>query len=93
MQFFLLDLAVAFVALLGYRALSLVVRHKAAVMSLELRGTPHRGSGGTHIGIVPPLALRKAAPGDVAPAEVAAPKDAPCSDRCRSTLHRLINFW
>jgi hypothetical protein len=37
MQFFLIDLALALLALLGYRALSLAGRHMAAVVSLEER--------------------------------------------------------
>ncbi len=87
MQFFLLDLALPFIALLGYRALSLVAGGKPAAVPLDKRVPAHRRTAATHMGIVP-----QPAPAKTAPEELATPRDAPCSDRCRST-HRLINFW
>jgi hypothetical protein len=90
MQFFLIDLAVALLALLGYRALSLASQYRAAVVSLEDRVTPHRRTGGRHDKIAPPAKPALAKP---APREAVTGKRAPRNEQCRSTPHRLINFW
>ena len=90
MQFFLIDLALALLALLGYRALGLAARYRAAVVSLEDRVTPHRRIGRRHDEIAPPLNPARAKP---AAREAVTGKRAPRSDQCRSTRHRLINFW
>jgi hypothetical protein len=42
MQFFLLDLALAFVALLGYRAMAAVAQDPVPAVSLEGRPPPTR---------------------------------------------------
>jgi hypothetical protein len=44
MQFFLLDFALAFVALLGYRAMAAVARERSRAVSLEGSPLPQRGS-------------------------------------------------
>jgi hypothetical protein len=87
--FFFFDLALALVALLGYRALSLMV-HRVPLVSLKARVTPHRVRGGTPDNIAP---MRKPAPPQPLLQEVVTPKCTQRSDQCRSTRHRLINFW
>ncbi len=88
MQFFFFDLALALVALLGYRALNVMV-HRVPLVSLKPRVTPHRRSG-THGKIAAPR--KPAQPQPLLP-ELVTPKGALRSDRCGSTAHRLINFW
>jgi hypothetical protein len=43
MQFFLLDFALAFVALLGYRAVAAVAQDRVPAVSLEGRAHPQPG--------------------------------------------------
>jgi hypothetical protein len=85
MQFFLLDLALAFAALLGYRTLEALADRSAPVVvfgpprSLRLRAAPRL--------------KRKVAPGRDLP-----PEDWRVSrhgERCerRAPPHRLINLW
>ena len=88
MQFLLIDLALVFLALLGYRALSLAARYRAAVVILEHRAWAYPRIG-RHSEIAPP----KPASAKPARREAMTPKPVPCGDRCRATLHRLINFW
>jgi len=88
MQFFLIDLTLVLLALLGYRALSLAAPYGAAVVNLEHRLTPHPRIGSRRAEIAP----REPASAKPAPREAMTPKPAPC-DQCRVTLHRLINFW
>jgi hypothetical protein len=45
MQFFLLDFALALVALLGYRAVAAVAQDRVPTVSLE--GSPHPSRGGS----------------------------------------------
>lgn len=73
MQFLLIDLALVLLAVLGYRALNLAARYRAAVVTLDHRVMLH-----------PVKPVRR---------EPMAPKPASCGDQCRTTLHRLINFW
>jgi len=88
MQFFLIDLTLVLLALLGYRALSLAAPYGAAVVTLEHRVTRHRLFGSRRDEIAP----RGPASAKPAPREAMTSKPAPC-DQCRATLHRLINFW
>ena len=85
MQFLLFDLALAFAALLGYRALETVVRRRAPVMSLDSRA-PLRARVLPKAN--PTIAERRASPPDSMlskPPQQGEPRRAP--------PHRLINFW
>jgi len=90
MQFLFIDLALALLALLGYRALSLAGRHMSAVVSLEDRAMRRRRIGSTYDQIARPP---KAALPKPAPREATRPKRAPSSASRPPTLHRPINFW
>jgi len=85
MQFLLFDLALAFAALLGYRALETVARRRAPVMSLDSRA-PLRARVSPRAN--PTIADRPASPPDSMPSK--APQQ--CEPR-RAPPHRLINFW
>ena len=88
MQFLLIDLALVLLALLGHRALSLAARYRAAVVTLEHRVMLHPRIGSRRDDIAPPKpASRPARRGAMTPEPV------PCGAQCRTTLHRLINFW
>jgi len=88
MHFFLLDFALAFVALLGYRAVATVARDRVAAVSLEGRLRPQ-----------PALSTQIAS--DPLLAERALQKRLPSSDGVGGRMscwgerapHRLINFW
>ena len=85
MQFLLLDLALAFAALLGYRALETVVRRRAPVMSLDSRAPlGARVSPRAN----PTIAERRASPSD----SMLSKPPQQCEPR-RAPAHRLINFW
>ncbi len=89
MQFLFFDLALALVALLGYRAVN-IVAHRVPLVSLKARVTPHRRDGGTDGEIA--LPRKPAQPQPLVP-EAVTPKGAQRSDQCGSTRQRLINFW
>jgi hypothetical protein len=57
MQFFLLDFALALVALLGYRAVAAVAQDRVPTVSLE--GSPHPSRGGSP-GVYPTAQARRA---------------------------------
>jgi len=88
MQFFLLDFALAFVALLGYRAVATVVRDGVAAVSLGGRLHPQ------------PALNSQIPPGPLLP-ERPLQKRLPSSDGVGGRMscwgerapHRLINFW
>ena len=84
MQFFLFDLALAFVALLGYRTLVAMTRQEAPAGSLERTGKPHRRPAPARR---PDIARprRRVEPQPVLPPWQEEPR--------RASLHRLINFW
>jgi hypothetical protein len=89
MEFLLLDLALAFAALLGYRMLQEVARRGIALGWLE-SGTPRRAT--------PPAKLtRRSAPREAIfrkPAASQPPRvEAPCQNCAHAAPHRLINFW
>ena len=93
MQFFLLDFALAFVVLLGYRALAAVMREPAPALSLagRLYPQPARHSktkrSGTRVERDPVLA--ECAPRDSACCQSGSDLMA-CGER---PPLRLINFW
>jgi len=88
MHFFVLDFALAFVTLLGYRAVATVVRDRVAAVSLEGRLHPQ------------PALNPQIAPDPLLP-ERALQKRLPSSDGVDGRMscwgerapHRLINFW
>ena len=83
MQFFIFDFALAFAALLGYRALVAVLRRGAAVVSV--------GAGITRS---PEFIQRRRAMRLKAVArQPVVPTRAAGSERPRASIHRLINFW
>jgi hypothetical protein len=85
MQFFLFDLALAFAALLGYRALEAAVRPRTPVISLDSRAP-------LLAGVAPRLdreiAARRASPPD----SMLGQPPRQCEPG-RAPPHRLINFW
>jgi hypothetical protein len=83
MQFFIFDFALAFAALLGYRALTAVLRRRAAVVSV--------GAGITRSPQFIPA--RRAVRLKAIARQPLVPMRAPCSERPRAGIHRLINFW
>jgi hypothetical protein len=83
MQFFIFDFALAFAALLGYRALIAVSRRRPAVVAVGAGITRSREF------IQRPRAVRLKA---VARQPVV-PTRATDSERPRASIHRLINFW
>ena len=85
MQFLLFDLALAFAALLGYRALETVVRRSAPVISLDSRA-PLRARVSPRAN--PTIAERRASPPD----SMLSKPPQQCEPR-RAPPHRLINFW
>jgi hypothetical protein len=89
MEFLLLDLALAFAALLGYRMLQEVARRGIALGWLE-SGTPRRAT--------PPAKLARGhALREAISRKPAAPPplraEAPCQNCAQAAPHRLINFW
>lgn len=89
MEFLLLDLALAFAALLGYRMLQEVAR-RGIVLSWIGSGIPRRAP--------PPAKLtRRNAPLEAISRKPAAPlpphAQTPCQNCAETTPHRLINFW
>jgi hypothetical protein len=85
MQFFLLDLALALAALLGYRTLEALADRSAPVVAFG----PHRSPRAR----VAPRLKRKVAPGRGLPPEDC--RVSPDGERCerRAPRHRLINLW
>ena len=90
MQFLLLDLALAFAALLGYRALGTVGRRDAPVVVVDARAplrervAPRPNPGIASRG---PLPRESELPREAAPS-------GPTQQRVRrAPQHRLINFW
>ncbi len=90
MQFFLLDLALAFLTLLGYRALGIALRHRAAALSRHGRVSPRPRTGGMGKAVAPPL--KPALPKPVRQ-EAVVRQRAPHGCQRRSHPHRLINLW
>ena len=86
MQFFLLDLALAFVVLLGYRAVFAVTQDAVPAVSLD---RPHAQPANPRIA----PARRNLTPEPVVSKRP--PHDGSCeSAACRERPpHRLINFW
>ena len=84
MQFFLLDLVLAFVVLLGYRTLEALAVHGAPVVAFG----PHRP---LRAGAAPGV-KRKTAQERGLPPDCGVSRD---GERCerRAPLHRLINLW
>jgi len=84
MQFFLLDLALALAALLGYRTLEGLAARSAPVVAFG----PHRP---LRAGAAPAV-KRKSAKGRDLPPECGLSRH---GERCerRAPLHRLINLW
>jgi hypothetical protein len=86
MQFFLFDFALAFVALLGYRTLVAVTRHRVPMVSLERRVGPHPQHA---LAGKPEIArLRRRVE-----SRPVAPKHPLHDGVRRASPHRLINFW
>jgi hypothetical protein len=84
MQFFLLDLALAFAALLGYRTLEAVAGRSAPVVAFG--PNPPVRAGTT------PRLKRKVAPGAGLPPDCGlSQQDGGCERR--AFLHRLVNLW
>ena len=94
MQFFLLDFALAFVALLGYRTLAAVTRDRGPVVLLE---------GRPHLQLAPdPEVTRPRRSIELEPALTEHPlqEDPSCCQSVDDTMtcgerppHRLINCW
>jgi hypothetical protein len=94
MQFFLLDFALAFVALLGYRAMAAVAQDRVPAVSLER--SPRPDPGGNPAVTRPrrrlgqePVLTQHPLPDD--------PSCGPCAGAAMTCgehpPHRLINFW
>ena len=89
MEFLLLDLALAFAALLGYRVLQEVARRGFALVRLD-SSAPRRAT--TPVKLYRRRAQRKA----ISREAVGAPPPrvpVPCAQGFRVAPHRLINFW
>jgi len=84
MQFFLLDLALAFAALLGYRTLQALAGRSAPVVAFG----PHRSLKAG----APPSLKRKIASGRGLPPECGVSRHGEHCEK-RVPLHRLINLW
>jgi len=84
MQFFLLDLALAFAALLGYRTLEGLAARSAPVVAFGPR-RPLRADAA-------PAVKRKSAKGRDLPPECALSRQGESCER-RAPLHRLVNLW
>jgi len=90
MQFFLFDLTLAFVVLLGYRALLGMLRRAPAV-PIGSRATSDRHSHS--VGSPAFSRQRKAVVPKAVVRTPVAPTRAPRSRLPRVSIHRLINFW
>jgi hypothetical protein len=95
MQFFLLDFALAFVALLGYRAVAAIAQDRVPAVSLE--GSPRAPQRGGSPGITGP---RRRVGQEPVLTEHPLPDDPSCGPCAGDTMscgehppHRLINFW
>jgi len=86
MQFFLFDFALAFLALLGYRALVAVMRHSVPALSLAGRARSHPQLTPARKPETAPRRRR------VEPQPVV-PKRPLYEDPPGASPHRLINFW
>jgi hypothetical protein len=84
MQFFLLDLALAFDALLGYRALAAVAGRSAPVVALGPNRPVRAGTA--------PTPKRNSAPQRGSPPDCGLSHRDGCCER-RAPLHRLVNLW
>jgi hypothetical protein len=84
MQFFLLDLALAFAALFGYRTLEALAGRSAPVVAFGPHPSLRPGAAPRH--------KRKAARRGGLPPDCGVSRD---GERCerRAPLHRLINLW
>ena len=94
MQFFLLDFALALVALLGYRALAAVAQDRVPAVSLG--GSPRPQPGGSP-GVT---RARRGVAQEPVLTEHPLPDDPSCGQCASDTMtcgehppHRLINFW
>jgi hypothetical protein len=84
MQFFLLDLALAFAALLGYRTLGALAGRSDPVVVFGPR-TPLRAGAA-------PRLKRKIAQGPGLPPDCGVSRHGEGCEQ-RTPLHRLVNFW
>ena len=84
MQFFLLDLALAFAALFGYRTLEALAGRSAPVVAFGPHSPLRAGTA--------PRLKRKTAQRGGLPPDCGVSRD---GERCerRAPLHRLINLW
>ena len=88
MQFFLLDFALAFVALLGYRAVATVARDRVAPVSLGGRLQPQPALNSK---IAPEPLLPERPLQNKLPSSHGVGGRMPCCGE--RAPHRLINFW
>jgi hypothetical protein len=84
MQFFLLDLALAFAALLGYRTLEVLAGRSAPVVAFGPHPPLRAGAA--------PRLKRKITQGRGLPPDCGVSRH---GERCerRAPLHRLVNLW
>jgi hypothetical protein len=83
MQFFLLDLALAFAALLGYRTLAALAGRGAPVVAFGPNRPVRAGAPGPK---------RNGAPQRGSPPDCGLSQQDGCCER-RAPLHRLVNLW
>jgi hypothetical protein len=83
MQFFILDFALAFAALLGYRALIAALRRRPAVVSVSAGITRSPEF----------IQRRRAVRLKAVARQPVVSTHAAGSERPRASIHRLINFW
>ena len=88
MQFFLLDFALAFVALLGYRAVATVARDRVAPVSLRGRLHPQPALNPQ---VAPEPVLPERPQQNQLPSSYGVGGRMPCW--AERAPHRLINFW